>query len=283
MDEQELLAGRFEQHRPRLRAVAYRMLGSAAEADDAVQETWLRLTRTDAEAVENLRGWLTTVVARVSLNMLRARDTRREPAVGHQDGTGPEQQAELTESVGLAMLVVLDTLSPAERLAYVLHDMFAVPFDEIAPLVESTPAATRQLAGRARRRVQSTVPMPTPGSDPARRREVVDAFLAASREGDFEAQPALLDPDVVLRVDAAAALSGAAAAVGAQAVADTFSGSAKAAQPALIDGVPGAVWASGGKPRVVFDFTVEDGRIVSIDLLADADHLGRMDVRILDA
>ncbi|MCX4537247.1 sigma-70 family RNA polymerase sigma factor [Streptomyces sp. NBC_00841] len=292
MDEQELLAGRFEQHRPRLRAVAYRMLGSAAEADDAVQETWLRLTRTDAEAVENLGGWLTTVIARVSLNMLRARDTRREdpwethrpePAVGHQDGTGPEQQAELTESVGLAMLVVLDTLSPAERLAFVLHDMFAVPFDEIAPIVERTPAATRQLASRARRRVQSTVPMPAPGSDPARRREVVDAFLAASREGDFEALLALLDPDVVLRVDAAAALSGAAAAVGAQAVADTFSGRAKAAQSALIDGVPGAVWTSGGQPRVVFDFTVEDGRIVSIDLLADADHLGRLDVRILDA
>jgi RNA polymerase sigma-70 factor (ECF subfamily) len=292
MDEQELLAGRFEQHRPRLRAVAYRMLGSAAEADDAVQETWLRLTRTDADAVENLGGWLTTVVARVSLNMLRARDTRREdpwethrpePAAGQQDGTGPEQQAELTESVGLAMLVVLDTLSPAERLAFVLHDMFAVPFDEIAPIVERTPAAARQLASRARRRVQSTVPMPDPGSDRARRREVVDAFLAASREGDFEALLALLDPDVVLRVDAAAALSGAAAVVGAQAVADTFSGRAKAAQPALINGVPGAVWASGGKPRVIFGFAVEDGRIVAIDLLADADHLGRMDVRILDA
>ncbi|MFE7704887.1 sigma-70 family RNA polymerase sigma factor [Streptomyces sp. NPDC057486] len=292
MDEQELLAGRFEQHRPRLRAVAYRMLGSAAEADDAVQETWLRLTRTDAEGVENLGGWLTTVVARVSLNMLRTRDTRRknpwethrpEPAVGHRDGTGPEQQAELTESVGLAMLVVLDTLSPAERLAFVLHDMFAVAFDEIAPIVERTPAATRRLADRARRRVRSTVPMPAPGSDPARRREVVDAFLAASREGDFEALLALLDPDVVLRVDAAAALSGAAAAVGARAVADTFSGRAGAAQPALVDGVPGAVRASAGKPRVVFDFTVEDGRIVSIDLLADADHVDRMDVRILDA
>ncbi|WP_030929187.1 sigma-70 family RNA polymerase sigma factor [Streptomyces sp. NRRL B-24720] len=289
MDEQELLAARFEEHRPRLRAVAYRMLGSVAESDDAVQGTWLRLVRTDVGDVANLRGWLTTVVARVSLDMLRSRETRREdpwesrlpgPAVGHDVGVGPEERAELTDSVGLALLVVLDTLSPAERLAFVLHDMFAVPFDEIAPIVELTPAATRQLASQARRRVQGTVP--DPGTDMARRREVVDAFLAASRGGDFEALPALLDPDVVLRVDPAAALSGVAGAVGAAAVAGTFAGRASAARPALIDGLPGAVWAPGGGPRVVIGFTVEAGRIVAIDLVADTDHLDRMDLRIRD-
>nr|WTB29154.1 RNA polymerase subunit sigma-70 [Streptomyces sp. NBC_00830] len=287
MDEQDLLAARFEEHRPRLRAVAHRMLGSAAESDDAVRDTWLRLTRTDVGDVANLGGWLTTVVARVSLNMLRSRETRREdpwethlpgPTVGHHDGIGPEDQAELTDSVGLALLVVLDTLSPVERLAFVLHDMFAVPFDEIAPIVERTPAATRQLASRARRRVQGTVP--DPATDLARRREIVDAFLAASRGGDFEALLALLDPDVVLRVDPAAALSGAAGAVGAAAVAGTFSGRASEAQPALVDGVPGAVWAPGGKPRVVIDFKIEDGRIVSIDLVADAVDLGGMDLQI---
>lgn len=289
MDEQELLAARFEEHRPRLRAVAYRMLGSAAESDDAVQGTWLRLTRTDVGDVANLRGWLTTVVARVSLEMLRSRETRREdpweshlpgPAVSHNVGIGPAEQAELTDSVGPALLVVLDTLSPAERLAFVLHDMFAVPFDEIAPIVELTPAATRQLASQARRRVQGTVP--DPGTDMARRREVVDAFLAASRDRDVEALAALLDPDVVLRVDPAAALSGVAGAVGAAAVAGTFAGRAPAARPALIDGLPGAVWAPGGGPRVVIGFTVEAGRIVSIDLVADADHLDRMDLRIRD-
>ncbi|MFI5634477.1 sigma-70 family RNA polymerase sigma factor [Streptomyces sp. NPDC051664] len=289
MDEQEILAARFEEHRPRLRAVAYRMLGSAAESDDAVQGTWLRLIRTDFGDVANLGGWLTTVVAQVSLNMLRSRETRREdpwdshlpgPTVGHDVGIGPEEQAELTDSVGLALLVVLDTLSPAERLAFVLHDMFAVPFDEIAPIVELTPAATRQLASRARRRVQSTVP--DPGTDMSRRREVVDAFLTASRGGDFEALLALLDPDVVLRVDPAAALSGVAGSVGAAAVAATFAGRASAAQPALIDGLAGAVWAPGGGPMVVIGFTIEAGRIVSIDLVSDADHLGRMDLRIRD-
>lgn len=223
------------------------------------------------------------------LNMLRSRETRREdpwatrlpgPAVGHDDGIGPEEQAELTDSVGLALLVVLDTLSPAERLAFVLHDMFAVPFDEIALIVELTPAATRQLAGRARRRVRGTVP--DPGTDMVRRREVVDAFLAASRGGDFEALLALLDPDVVLRVDPAAALSGEAGAVGAAAVVGTFAGRASAAQPALIDGLPGAVRAPGGRPKVVIGFTIEAGRIVSIDLVADADRLGRMDLQIRD-
>ncbi|WP_371799992.1 sigma-70 family RNA polymerase sigma factor [Streptomyces sp. NBC_01707] len=289
MDEQELLAARFEEHRPRLRAVAYRMLGSAAESDDAVQSTWLRLVRTDVGDVANLRGWLTTVVARVSLDILRSRETRREDpwesrlpgsAVGHDFGVGPEERAELTDSVGLALLVVLDTLSPAERLAFVLHDMFAVPFDEIAPIVELTPAATRQLASQARRRVQGTVP--DPGTDMARRREVVDAFLAASRGGHFDSLLALLDPDVVLRVDSAAALSGVAGAVGAAAVAGTFAARASAARPALIDGLPGAVWAPGGGPRVVIGFTVEAGRIVAIDLVADTDHLDRMDLRIRD-
>ncbi|MET8330275.1 sigma-70 family RNA polymerase sigma factor [Streptomyces sp. NPDC005181] len=287
MDEQELLAARFEEHRPRLRAVACRMLGSAAEADDAVQDTWLRLARTDVGDVANLGGWLTTVVARVSLTMLRNRETHRADswethlpgrAVGDDDGTGSEEQAELIDSVGLALLVVLDTLSPAERLAFVLHDMFVVPFDEIAPIVELTPAATRQLAGRARRRVRGTVPHS--GTDLVRRCAIVDAFLAASRGGDFEALMALLAPDVVLRVDAAAALSGAAGAVGAAAVAGTFSGRASTAQPALVDGVPGAVWAPGGKPRVAIDFRIEGGRIASIDLVADAVDLRAMDLQI---
>ncbi|MET7859263.1 sigma-70 family RNA polymerase sigma factor [Streptomyces sp. NPDC005318] len=288
MDERELLAARFEEHRPRLRAVACRMLGSAVEVDEAVEDTWLRLTRTDVGDVANLGTWLTAVVARVSLTVLRSRETRRadssethlrRPAVG-DDGTGLEEQAQLTDSVGLALLVVLDTLSPAERLAFVLHDMFAVPFDDIAPLVELTPGSARQLAARARRRVQHTVP--GPGTDAARRREIVDAFLAASRGGDFEALLALLDPDVVLRVDAAAALAGAAGTAGAAAVAGTFSGRATAAQPALIDGLAGAVEPPGGEPRTVIDFTIEAGRIVSIDLVADADDLRGMDVQISD-
>ncbi|REK92248.1 RNA polymerase subunit sigma-70, partial [Streptomyces inhibens] len=230
MDEQEFLAERFEQHRARLRAVAYRVLGSAGEADDAVQEAWLRLSRSDTDEVANLGGWLTTVVARVALNMLRSRETRREdPWDMHraQAGNGgaetavdPEQQAVLADSVGGALLVVLDTLAPAERLAFVLHDMFAVPFDEIAPIVERSPGATRKLASRARRRVQGAVNVPE--TDIGRQREVVDAFLAASRDGDFEALLALLDPEVELRTDAAAALAGASAARGAAAVAETF-------------------------------------------------------------
>lgn len=288
MDERELLAARFEEHRPRLRAMARRMLGSAAEVDEAVQETWLRLTRTGVGEVAHLRTWLTAVVARVSLTVLRGRETRRAdsgethlrgPGV-NDDGTGLEEQAELTDSVGLALLVVLDTLSPAERLAFVLHDMFAVSFDEIAPIVELTPAAARQLAARARRRVQGTVP--GPGTDTARRREIVDAFLAASHGGDFEALLALLDPDVVLRVDAAAALAGATGAAGAAAVAGAFADRAAAARPALIDGLAGAVRSPDGEPRTVIDFTVEGGRIVSIDLVADADDLRGMDVQISD-
>ncbi|MFF3455413.1 sigma-70 family RNA polymerase sigma factor [Streptomyces sp. NPDC002730] len=288
MDENEVLAERFEEHRAHLRAVAYRMLGSSAEADDAVQEAWLRLSRSDTGDVENLGGWLTTVVARVSLNMLRSRKTRREdpwdahlpePAVGHEDTADPEHQALLADSVGLALLVVLDTLAPAERLAFVLHDMFAVPFDEIAPIVERTPAATRQLASRARRRVQGTPGVPE--TDVTRQREVVDAFLAASRGGDFDALLALLDPDVVLRTDTAAALSGAGAARGAAAVADTFAGRAKAAQPALINGSAGLVWAPGGRPRVVFGFTITHGRITAIDILADAERLSGLDLEVL--
>jgi RNA polymerase sigma factor (sigma-70 family) len=280
MDERDWLARRFEDHRGRLRAVAYRMLGSASEADDAVQEAWLRLSRSDADAVENLGGWLTTVVARVCLNMLEARRSRREEPVGgdlpdpvaHRgDDHDPEQQALAAEGVGLALLVVLDTLTPAERLAFVLHDLFAVPFEEIAPIVDRSPAAARQLASRARRRVQGA---PPPDADLARQRAVVDAFLAASREGDFEALLALLDPDVVLRADPAAVRTGAAAEVrGAAAVAGTFSGRAQTARPALVDGAPGAVWAPGGRPRVAFGFTVADGRILAIDLLADPERL----------
>jgi RNA polymerase sigma factor (sigma-70 family) len=284
MDERDWLARRFEDHRGRLRAVAYRMLGSASEADDAVQEAWLRLSRSDADAVENLGSWLTTVVARVCLNMLEARRSRREEPVGgdlpdpvaHRgDDHDPEQQALAAEGVGLALLVVLDTLTPAERLAFVLHDLFAVPFEEIAPIVDRSPAAARQLASRARRRVQGA---PPPDADLARQRAVVDAFLAASRQGDFEALLALLDPDVVLRADPAAVRTGAAAEVrGAAAVAGTFSGRAQTARPALVDGAPGAVWAPGGRPRVAFGFTVADGRILAIDLLADPERLARVE------
>ncbi|MGI5401986.1 sigma-70 family RNA polymerase sigma factor [Streptomyces sp. CA-135486] len=288
MDENEFLAERFEQHRARLRAVAYRMLGSTGEAEDAVQEAWLRLSRSDSSDVENLGGWLTTVVARVSLNMLRSRETRREdpwdadrpePAVGSQDTVDPEHQAVLADSVGLALVVVLDTLTPAERLAFVLHDMFAVPFDEIAPIVERSTAATRQLASRARRRVQGAPAAPE--TDVSRQREVVEAFLAASRGGEFEALLALLDPDVVLRADSAAVLSGAAGARGAAAVADTFAGRAKAAQPALINGAAGLVWAPGGQPRVVFGFTIRQGRIAEIDILADPEQLALLDLEVL--
>ena len=287
MDEGDWLARRFEEQRGRLRAVAYRMLGSASEADDAVQEAWLRLSRADAGAVDNLGGWLTTVVARVCLNMLQARRSRREEPVGgglpdpvaqRGDGDDPERQALEAEGVGLALLVVLDTLTPAERLAFVLHDLFAVPFEEIAPIVGRSPAAARQLASRARRRVQGA---PAPDADLGRQRAVVDAFLAASREGDFEALVALLDPEVVLRADPAAVRTGADAEVrGAAAVTGTFSGRARAARPALVDGFPGAVWAKGGQPRVVFGFTVRDGLIVEIDLLADPEHLARMDLSV---
>ncbi|MEU0507172.1 sigma-70 family RNA polymerase sigma factor [Nocardia sp. NPDC005998] len=277
MDE-NFLAERFEEHRTHLLAVAYRILGSGSEADDAVQEAWLRLSRSDSDEIENLGGWLTTVVARVCLNMLQSRKTRREEPLDDVEllptADGPEQEAVLGDSIGLALLVVLDTLAPPERLSFVLHDMFAVPFDEIAPIVGKTPAAARQLASRARRRVQGV----GAAADRDRQREVVDAFLAASRSGEFEALLTLLDPDVVLRVDAAALATGAAAAHGANAVAQTFSGRARGAQLALIDGRAGMVWAVGGTPRVVFDFTVSEGRIVAIDLLADPETLELMEL-----
>jgi RNA polymerase sigma factor (sigma-70 family) len=289
MQTHDWLAQRFEEHRTHLRAVAYRILGTPADADDAVQEAWLRLARSDSSQVENLGGWLTTVVARVSLNMLQSRKTRREDPAGSQlpeeiaastDGGGPEHQAVLADSVGLALLVVLDTLTPAERLAFVLHDMFAMPFEEIAPIVERTPAATRQLASRARRRVQGADT--APDTDLSRRREVVQAFLAASRNGDLGALVAMLDPDVVLRADQTVVRIGAEAETrGAPAVAARFSGQARAAKLALIDGVAGLVWAAGGRPRVVFSFTLADGKITAIDLLGDPDLLGRLDVVML--
>ena len=290
MDEHEWLAERFEEDRTHLRAVAYRMLGSLSEADDAVQEAWLRLSRSDTSRIENLRGWLTTVVARLCLDMLRSRKARREeplgahvpdPFVSREEGNDPQYEALLADSVGPALLVVLETLAPVERLAFVLHDLFAVPFDEIAPIVGRTPTATRQLASRARRRVQGAATVPHP--DVTRKREVVVAFLAASRDGDFEALLALLDPDVVLRADSAAVRAGASREVrGAPGVADTFSGRARFAQPVLVNGVVGAVWAPGGRPRVVFEFTITRGKIVEIDLIADPERLSQLDLVVLE-
>ena len=279
-DEQGWLSERFEQDRARLAAIAYRMLGSRSEADDAVQEAWLRLSRSDATAIENLRGWLTTVVGRVCLDMLRSRSSRREEPLDTdalEASENPEQEAVLADSIGLAMLVVLETLNPAERVAFVLHDMFAMPFDEIAPIVGRSEVATRQLASRARRRVQGAGPVSD--TDIASRRKIVDAFLAASRGGDFGALLSLLDPDVVLRADDAAVLIGAGREVrGAQEVARTFAGRARVAQPALVDGAPGLVWSSGGRPRVAFAFTITDGRITAIDLIADPQRLEKMDL-----
>ncbi|MCA1647471.1 MAG: sigma-70 family RNA polymerase sigma factor [Chloroflexi bacterium] len=290
MDEGEWLAERFEQHRTHLRAVAYRMLGSPSEAEDAVQESWLRLSRSDSVRVENLGGWLTTVVARVCLDMLRARKSRREEPLDSDEtdrvesrghGVDPEHEALRADAVGLALLVVLETLAPAERLAFVLHDMFAMSFNEIAPIVERSPAAARQLASRARRRVQGA--NREPEANLARQREVVDAFLAASRGGDFEALLALLDPEVVLRADLAAVQTGAAREVrGARAVAAQFSGRARFAQLALVNGAVGAVWAPGGRPRVVFGFTVAGGKIVQIELLADPTYLEQSEVAVLE-
>jgi RNA polymerase sigma factor (sigma-70 family) len=291
MAQDDWLADRFEEHRSHLRAVAYRMLGSVNDADDAVQEAWIRLSRSDSSAVENLGGWLTTVVARVALDMLRSRTSRREEPVGEMSaahshngivGAEPEQTAELADSLGPAMQVVLETLSPAERIAFVLHDMFAVPFDEIAPIVGRSPAATRQLASRARRRVQGVEAVAP--HDRNRARRIVEAFLAASRNGDFGALLALLDPDVVLSADADAVLVGASDRVrGADAVAQTFSGRARAAHLALINGQPGAVWAPGGKPRVVFRFSFDDDKITAIELLANSARLDELDLVLLDA
>src|SRR5215813_2649305 len=278
MDENEGLAERFEAQRAHLRAVAYRMLGSQSEADDAVQEAWLRLSRSDARNVENLRGWLTVVVARVCLDMLRSRKRRREEPLpahvsqsiwSHQDQTGPEQEALLADSVSLALLVVLDTLAPAERLAFVLHDMFAVSFDQIAPLVGRSPMAARQLASRARRRVQGTVTVPD--ADLTRQREVVAAFLAAARDGDFDALLAILDPDVVVRADRGAMPPGASREVrGAKAVAElalAFSRLVESARPVLVNGAAGIVSClPGGRPFSVMGFTVRRGKIIEIDI-----------------
>jgi RNA polymerase sigma factor (sigma-70 family) len=282
MSESDWLAQRFELDRPHLRAVAYRMLGSPAEADDAVQDAWLRVSRADTSNVHNLTGWLTTIVARVCLNMLQSRNARREQPLDEQEpetsGADPQDQAELADSVGIALLVVLDTLTPSERLAFVLHDMFAVPFEEIAPIVGRSPAAVRQLASRGRRRVQGSAAAPE--TDRLRQRKIVDAFLAASRNGDFTSLLALLDPDVVLRADATAVQTGATSdVIGAAAVAEQFSGRARAARVALIDGVAGLVWAPGGEPRVVFDFTIVDDKIVEIEILADPDRLRELDVK----
>jgi RNA polymerase sigma factor (sigma-70 family) len=293
MDERDWLAERFEANRTHLRAVAYRMLGSVSDADDAVQEAWLRLSRSDTAEVENLRAWLTTVVARVCLDMLRSRRSRHEeplgphvpePIVSREDGVDPEHEALLADSVGLALLVVLETLSPAERLAFVLHDMFGVPFDEIAPVVERSPAAARQLASRARRRVQGAAPVPD--ADLARQREVVDAFLAAARGGDFEALVAVLDPDVVLRADRGALRPGASrVARGARAVAEQAMGYARLARfarPALVNGAAGVVVVPQGRPFAVIGFTVTRSRIAEIDILADPDRLGGLDLTVLD-
>jgi RNA polymerase sigma-70 factor, ECF subfamily len=292
MDEQQWLAQRFEEHRRHLRAVAYRMLGSLSEADDAVQEAWLRLSRSDAGEIENLGGWLTTVVARVSLNMLRSRRTRREeplgphvpdPIVDRADGTDPEHEALLADSVGLALLVVLETLNPAERLAFVLHDMFSVPFDEVASILDRSPEAVRQLASRARRRVSGAAPPPDP--DLGRQRAVVDAFLAAARGGDFDALVALLDPDVVLRADAGA-LSGRSREVrGAEAVASRARGFSRIGldyQPALVNGAAGLVATRDGKPFSVMACTVRDGKIAEMDILADPERLAELDLTVLE-
>jgi RNA polymerase sigma factor (sigma-70 family) len=288
MTELDQLAERFETHRGHLRAVAYRMLGSLGEADDAVQEAWLRASRADVGVVENLGGWLTTVVARICLNMLRSRNTRAEqpygvlmpdPVVSRVDEADPEYQALMADSVGLAMLVVLDTLTPAERLAFVLHDMFAVPFEQIAPIVPCTPAAARQLASRARRRVQQA---PTPDRDPARQREVVDAFFAASREGDFAALVSVLHPDVVLRSDGGSGRPAASLFFrGAQEVAGNavmYGVLAPFARPAVINGTPGVVVVPRRQPVSVMAFTVDDGLIVAIDVLADPERLRRLDL-----
>ncbi|WP_405752465.1 sigma-70 family RNA polymerase sigma factor [Streptomyces sp. NBC_00012] len=295
MDGHEFLAERFEENRGRLKAVAYRMLGSASEAEDAVQEAWIRLSRSDDRAIENLGGWLTTVVGRVCLDLLRSRRSRREeplgtgapeepapgPDLGGRPGADPEQQALTADSVGLAMLVVLETLDPAERLAFVLHDMFAVPFDEIAGVVDRTPAAARQLASRARRRVQGAGPVTDP--DLARKREVVNAFLAAARDGEFEALLAVLDPDVVVRSDAGAdgapGLVRGAAAVARQAM--MFAPFARSAQHALVDGEPAVIAAHEGRRFAVMVFTVARGKIVEMSVIDDPSRLPGLDLTVL--
>jgi RNA polymerase sigma-70 factor (ECF subfamily) len=289
MAERDELAARFEERRSHLRNVAYRMLGSLSDAEDAVQETWLRLSRSDAGRIENLQGWLTTVVGRICLDMLRSRNVRREqpfdtyvpdPIVSRADGGDPEQDALLVDSVGLAMMVVLDALSPAERLALVLHDMFDVPYDEIAPIVERTPTTTRQLASRARRRVQDSAPEAE--TDRRRQQVVVDAFLAASRNGDFMALLAVLDPDIVLRADGGPVDRGVTKLVrGAQSVASqaaTYSRLAPVARPVLVNGSPGFIAFVDGAPFSIIDFTVRDGKVIEINILADRARLSQLDL-----
>jgi len=292
MNDQDWLAERFEANRSHLRGVAFRMLGSLTEADDAIQEAWIRLSRTDTSHVDNLRAWLTTVVGRVCLNMLRSRKTRGEaslethvpdPILSPEAGIDPEQEALLGDSVGLALLVVLDALTPAERVAFVLHDVFAVPFDAIAPIVGRTPTAARQLASRARRRVQGA---PVPDVDLDGQWAVVDAFLAAAREGDFERLVAILDPEVVLRSDGGPARPGLTTLVrGAQTVATqalAFRQLAETATRVLVNGIPGGVaWAPDGSPFSVVALTVKGGRIVAIDILADPDRLGELDLTLV--
>ncbi|MGW2700176.1 RNA polymerase sigma factor SigJ [Streptomyces sp. NPDC001340] len=296
MSGTDLLADRFEEHRGQLRAVAYRMLGSLAEAEDAVQEAWLRLGRSDTDEIRNLGGWLTTVVGRVCLDMLRSRTARREepiedtfvpdPMVRPLSQVDPEAEVLEADSVGLALLVVLETLDPAERLAFVLHDMFAVPFDDIAAIVERTPAATRQLASRARRRVRGATPAVDP--DLGRQRQVVDAWLAASRGGDFDALLALLHPDATLRADAGALVRGTAASKavhGARTVAEQasmFSQLAVYARPVLVNGAVGLVTAPEGRPESVTAFTIVDGRITGLYILADPDRIARLDLPVLE-
>lgn len=294
MDENEWLADRFEEHRAHLRAVAYRMLGSPAEADDAVQDTWVRMSRAGAGEIENLGGWMTTIVARVCLNMLRSRNIRREEALGVHipdpvitpaGALQPDEEALLADSVGLALLVVLDTMTPAERLAFVLHDMFDLPFEEIAPMVGRSPAAARQLASRARRRVKGAE-VPTPDPDLARQREVVDAFFLAARGGELDALVALLDPDIVLRADFGARRAKASMVLqGAENVARQaimFALPDAELHPALINGGAGVVVTLRGRPFSVMAFTVADGRIARIDAIGDPDRVGRIAASVLD-
>jgi RNA polymerase sigma factor (sigma-70 family) len=293
MNDQDWLAERFQAHRPRLRAVAYRLLGSLSEVDDAVQGAWLRLSRTDPSGVDNLGGWLTTLVARECLDLLRARTARREQPVGvhlpdpilsHPDALGPEEEALLAEGVGLALLVVMEQLAPAERLAVVLHDTFAVPFDQIAAILGRSPAAVRQLASRARRRVRASAALPDAGL--ARQRQVVDAFLAAARDGDLDALVAVLDPEVVVRADGGGVPAGASRVVrGARAVAEqalAFSRRAPLARPVLVNGAAGVVAVAGGRLVGVMGFTVRHDRIVEIDILADPARLRRLELAVLD-
>ena len=292
MTEEEWLAGRFEEHRPHLRSVAYRMIGSLSEADDALQDAWLRASRAGADDVDNLGGWLTTIVARVCLNMLRSRNRRREesfeehlpdPVVTPYGGPQPEEEALLADSVGLALLVVLDALTPAERIAFVLHDMFELPFDEIAPMVDRSPEATRQLASRARRRVKGAE-VPAPDGDLARQREVVDAFFQAARGGDFDALVSVLDPDVVLREDYSTrrpirVFRGAAVVAG-RARAGAFPGAEL--RPALVNGAAGAVVVLRGRPFAVIGFTVAGDRIVEIDGIVGPERVRRIAAAVLD-